>query len=128
METKYRGYLMKISGAVVNGKFFQSYKSTPNRQTDLDPWTDTMGYTHRNVLPHKRTTITFTTPPLCLEDKIELQSFFPDRTSIKIEYWNDEINDYSEGEFYAPDIDFEVLMPYEKTIWYRPITLELIEY
>lgn len=128
METNYKGYLIKVSGVLVSGKFFSSYKSTPNRQSDLDPWTDATGLTHRNVLPHTRTTITFTTPPLCLQDKIELQNLFPDRTSIEIEYWNDEINDYRTGEFYIPDTEFEVLMPYENTIVYRPITFELIEY
>ncbi len=128
MATNYRGYLMKVSGTIVSKKFFQNYKSIPNRQTDLNPWTDATGLTHRNVLPHKKSTITFTTPPLCLEDKIELQGLFPDRTLVSIEYWNDETNDYTAGEFYIPDVEFDILMPYENTVLYRPITFELIEY
>lgn len=128
MATNYRGYLMKVSGTIVSKKFFQNYKSTPNRQTDLNPWTDSTGLTHRNVLPHKKSTITFTTPPLYLEDKIELQGLFPDRTLVGIEYWNDETNNYTTGEFYIPDVEFDILMPYENTVLYRPITFELIEY
>lgn len=128
MATNYQGYLMKVSGTIVNGKHFQSFKTTPNRQSDLNPWTDATGLTHRNVLPHKKSTITFTTPPLYLEDKIELQALFPDRTMVNIEYWNDETNDYATGDFYIPDMEFDILMSYEKTVLYRPITFELIEY
>ena len=128
MATNYRGYLMKVSDSIVSGKFFQSYKSTPNRQSDLNPWTDSTGLTHRNVLPHTRSTITFTTPPLYLEDKIDLQRHFPKRTLVVIEYWNDETNDYATGNFYIPDVEFDVLMSYENTVLYRPITFELIEY
>lgn len=128
MATNYQGYLMKVSGTPVNGKFFQTYKSTPSRQSDLNPWTDATGLTHRNVLPHKRSTITFTTPPLYLEDKIELQALFPNRTLAIFEYWNDETNAYATGEFYIPDVEYDVLIPYENTILYRPITFEFIEY
>lgn len=124
----YKGYLLKAGGREVNRKFFQSYKTMPNRQTDLNPWTDTMGVTHRNVLPHKKTTVTFVTPPIYLPDKIELQALFPDRTSVTLEYWNDETNDYATGEFYIPDVEYEVLMAYANTIVYRPVTFELIEY
>lgn len=128
METNYKGYLLRVNGVRVDQKFFRDYKSAPNKQTDLNPWTDNVGVTHRNVLPHKRSTITFTTPPIYLEDKIELQGLFPDRTKVLLEYWNDEVNDYAEGEFYVPDVNYEIMMPFPKTIQYRPITIELIEY
>lgn len=128
METNYKGYLLRVNGVRVDQKFFCDYKSTPNKQTDLNPWTDNVGVTHRNVLPHKRSTVTFTTPPIYLEDKIELQGLFPDRTKVLLEYWNDETNDYAEGEFYVPDVSYEIMMPFPRTIQYRPITIELIEY
>lgn len=128
MDTKYKGFLLKAQGTIINGKFFQEYKTIPNKQTDLNPWTDNTGLTHRNVLPHKRTEIIFVTPRLYLPEKIELQSLLPDRTLVTLEYWNDEINDYSEGNFYIPDITYEVMMPYSDTILYRPITYDLIEY
>lgn len=126
--TNYQGYLLKAQGGIVSHRFFQTYKSTPNRQQDKNPWTDGTGETHRNVLPHLRSLIVFTTPPIMLEDKIELQAIFPNRTLVHLEYWNDEINDYCSGKFYIPDVEYEVLMPYEFTIAYRPITFELIEY
>ncbi len=59
MATNYQGYLMKVSDSIVSGKFFQSYKSTPNRQSDLKSMDGLDRITHRNVLPHTRTTITF---------------------------------------------------------------------
>lgn len=124
----YKGYLLRVDGVPVNSAFFRDYKSIPNTQTDLDPWTDNAGLTHRNVLPHKRSTITFTTPPLYLEDKIKLQALFPNRTKVALEYWNDETNDYTTGDFYVPDVTYEVMMLFSETIQYRPITYELIEY
>lgn len=126
--TNYKGFLMKINGNLLDHRFIRDYKSTPMKQTDINPWTDNNGITHRNVVPHRRTTITFMTPPLCLEDKIKLQELYPDRIRMEIEYWNDEINDYSKGEFYIPDVTFEVLMAYKDTIMYRPVTYEFIEY
>lgn len=126
--TNYKGYLLKVNGNVISHKYFHTYKTTPNRLTDKNPWTDGNGVTHRNVLPHKRSVLELTTPPLFLEDKIKLQNLLPDRTKLQIEYWNDEINDYATGEFYIPDVQYEVLMPYDDTVAYRPITFEIIEY
>lgn len=128
MANNYRGYLLKVNGIQISHKFFQEYKTTPNKQTDLNPWTDTNGKAHRNVLPHLRTEIVFTTPRLYLEEKIELQEIFGKRIKTTVEYWNDEDNQYSEGEFYIPDVTFEVMMPYDDTVIYRPVTYTLIEY
>ena len=126
--SEYRGYFLKVKGVPVNLKFFQEYESTPNGQTDLNPWTDTTGLTHRNVLPHTKSTIVFTTPRLHLKEKMELQELFPNRTNVELEYWNDDDNRYTEGVFYIPDIKFQVMMPYPDDVVYRPVTYTLVEY
>ena len=89
MATNYRGYLMKVNGEPVDQSLFQEYKSTPMKQSDLNPYTDAAGVTHREVLAHRRTEIVFTTPPICLDDKIKLQTYFPNRITVNLEYWND---------------------------------------
>lgn len=124
----YQGYLLKINGTILDNKYITAYDSVPNGQTDLDTYTDGQGVTHRNILPHTKTTISFTTPPLYLEDKIALTSLFPRRTKVNLEYWNDETNDYRKGEFYIPDISYEILTASSDTIAYRPIRYEFIEY
>ena len=127
----FQGYLLKIGGNKVPGRFTQSYTATPNQVQDIDSYQDVDGYLHREILPHTRTKIEFTTPHLWLEDKITLQSFFPNRLEepkITVEYWDDETNTYKIGEFYTPDIQYKVYRTKETDLQYYPIRIALIEY
>ena len=121
MATAFKGYLLKINGREVPVKYIASYKSTPNQRQDQDSYQDVTGQLHREVLPHTRTKIELTTKYLWLEDKIVFQSLFPNR-------WNDEINNYSSGEFYIPDITYEVYRVEDMDMEYKPIRVALIEY
>ena len=127
----FRGYLLKVEGKIVPGRFTQSYSSTPNQVQDMDSYQDVEGNLHREILPHTRTKIEFTTPHLWLEDKISLQSFFPNRhekPKMTVEYWNDEVNSYTTGEFYTPDIQYKVYRIKKNDIEYFPLRIALIEY
>lgn len=124
----FQGWLIKINGTEVNGKYIRDYKCTPNRQTDLDPWTDGTGKTHRNILPHVRTTITLTTPPLTQIDKAAFKKLFPRREQMEIQYWNDDEDAYKTGDFYVSDVEYEYLGILDGTLYYKPITIEFIEY
>lgn len=126
----FNGYLIKIGSIIISSKFIalNSYKSTPNQMTDLDSYTDSNGLLHRNVLPHKSTKIEFNTPPLTLATKIELQSLLPTRVKLSLTYWNDEENVYKTGDFYIPDITFEVSHHTANNIWYNPVRIAFIEY
>lgn len=125
---EFQGWLLKINGTEVDKKYIQNYKCTPNRQTDLDPWTDGTGETHRNILPHVRTTIALTTPPLTLADKAAFKGLFPVREKIEIEYWNDDEDIYKTGVFYVSDVEYEYLGILNGVLYYRPVTFEFIEY
>lgn len=126
----FKGYLLKIDGREFPNKFIfvSSYKSTPNQLQDLNSYRDANGKLHRNVLPHTLTKIEFNTPPLNLAKKIELQSYFPSRERLEVEYWNDETNDYRIGTFYMPDIPFEIYRLLENDIQYKQTRIALIEY
>lgn len=126
--SNYKGYVLKSPVGIVEEKYLTGFRSTPNRQTDKNSYTDGDGETHRKILPHLRTTITFTTPMLYLEDKIKLQAHFPKREIVQLEYWNDETNGYKSGKFYIPDVEFSHKMHYGNTILYEAITIELQEY
>lgn len=124
----FAGYLIKINGMVVPGEYINGYKAIPDRQQDKNSYTDSLGETHRNILPHTKTTITFTTSFLTLQDKRKLKGMFPKREYVELQYWNDDIDSYADGIFYVPDVEYEVLDYNKETIIYRPITFEFIEY
>lgn len=114
--------------------YFLEYSSTPNRISEEDAGTDQTGGLWRSPLPHKRSGIRFTTHIMQLEDKIVFQGII-NRSIVNsaerkayIEYWNDETNGYSTGYFYIPDIEYPVMDADSDTIYYNPISVELVEY
>lgn len=128
---EFLGHLLKIGNNIIPNRYLQSYSATPNQVQDTDSYQDVEGNLHREILPHTRTKIEFTTPYLWLEDKITLQSFFPNRMEqheITVEYWDDETNAYKTGKFYTPDIQYKVYRIRGKSIQYHPLRIALIEY
>lgn len=131
----FEGWLLKINGRLFPEKYIAhgSYSSTPNQQQDEDSYTDSLGELVRNVLPHTRSKIEWTTPMIHLAGKQEMQTFFPGgsgRIKANVEYWNDEDNAYTTGVFYLPDVKFDYydVDPETKDIRYKPIRIGLIEY
>ena len=125
----YQGYLMKVGVNTLDQYMAHgTYKSTPNRQMDLDSYRDANGNLKRNILPHTATTLEFTTPYLHLSDKQGLQSILPSRTKLTVTYWNDETNAYTTGDFYIPDVTYEVYSKTSNNIIYKPINFQFIQY
>lgn len=125
---EFQGHLLKINGTILPTKFIQTYKAAPDQQQDKDSYQDITGELHREVLPHTRSKIEFTTPYLWKSAKEELQSFFPYRKEVSVTYWNDERNEYVSGIFYIPDIEFQVYRIVGNDMEYFPIRVALIEY
>lgn len=128
---EFLGHLLKIGERIIPNKYLQSYSATPNQVQDIDSYQDVEGNLHREILPHTRTKLEFTTPYLWLEDKIVLQSFFPDRMEepkVTAEYWDDEANTYKTGVFYVPDIQYKIYRIRGANMQYFPIRIALIEY
>lgn len=127
----FKGYLLKIEGRELSNKYIVDYMATPNQIQDKDSYQDVDGNLHREILPHTRTKIEFQTPPMTLEEKKALLEYFPnrkDKPKLSVEYWNDERNEYTTGEFYVPDIQFKLLAIMGKSLLYRPFRVALIEY
>jgi len=91
----------------------------------------------RQTLPNYKTSISFSTHILYLDEKINFQSIITTAISAtgnavqrkcSVTYWNDETNSYASGYFYIPDIEFSVMDADGSNIYYNPITVELIEY
>lgn len=133
------GWLLKFGGQVFPHEYIKKggWKSTPNQRLENDPWSDTKGYLHRDVMDHNRTKIEFeTVDDLTLEEKIQCQNIINNAITNKAErkgkitYWNDETNTYEDAEVYIPDIDFTVneIDKKRNMIFYASIRIALIEY
>ena len=134
MANNYQGYLIKFGNNIMPNSYFNEYSSTPNQRLDSDAERDNLGNLQRSTLPNSKTTITFSTHILFLEEKLKFQEIInlsiinEAQRKCYITYWNDETNAYSSGYFYIPDIEFSLLDADAKTIKYNPISIELIEY
>lgn len=133
MATNYQGYLIKFGAAgIVPLHYIMEFTSTPRQRMESDAQRDQNGNLHRTTLPNFKTSIKLTTHILNLAEKITLQNLISYATSpqrkVQVTYWNDEINNYSSGWFYLPDIQFDIMDASTSNIIYNPISIELIEY
>lgn len=132
--SNYKGYLLKFGNTIMPNNYFSEYSSTPNQRMESDSQRDQLGDLHRATLPHCKTSISFSTHILSLDEKINFQNIINSAMTnslqrrVSVTYWNDETNTYCSGSFYIPDIEFQAMDANSTTIMYNPITVELIEY
>lgn len=130
----YQGYLLKFGNTEFPNTYFTEYSSTPDQRLDNDAERDDNGYLQRSTLPTGKTSITFSTHILHLNEKIHMQNIINSaivntaQRKCQVTYWNDETNSYDSGYFYIPDIEFSVMDATQNDILYNPISIELIEY
>lgn len=134
----FNGSLLKFSGDNFPLKyvFKESYKVTPNRRQDLDPYRDANGYLHRNTLSHTATTIQFQTKPMWNDQFEQMMNFIrghytnTQEKKLQITYYSPDINSYKTGNFYVPDVEYvmDLVDTVKNRILYLSTTLEFIEY
>ena len=134
MENNYKGYLLKFGNIIMPNSYFNEYSSTPNQRLESDAERDQKGDLQRATLPNGKTSITFSTHILFLEEKLRFQEIInlsiinEAQRKCFVEYWNDETNTYSSGYFYIPDVEYAIMDADAEDIRYNPISIELIEY
>lgn len=134
MANNYNGFLLRFGSLSFPNNYFLEYTSTPDQRLDTDAERDNTGYLHRSTLPNGKTSITFSTHILTLDEKIAMQNVFRSglvnstQRRYRVTYWDDETNSYKTSDFYMPDISYKVMDADDTTIRYNPITIELIEY
>ncbi len=134
MANNYNGFLIKFNNTVLPNNILLSYYSIPNQRLETSAERDSLGELQRDTLSNFKSSITFTTHILHLNEKIQLQNIINSSmiNSVQrkcfITYWNDETNSYYTGYFYIPDITFTVIDADADDIEYSPIEIELIEY
>lgn len=103
---------------------------------DLDPYYDSTGLLHRNVVSHTSANLKFSTPPMPMSEKNEMfakiRSMYTDTKArdCTIQYYNDETNSYDTADCYMAEPRFK---PMERNgitheILYDTIELEFIKY
>lgn len=143
MSSPFRGYMFKatVTGETFPNKFivFRTWKSTPNQREELKAYRDDNSRDLTRVTADgEKSVFSFKVRPgLHLADKIELQSFFRraeegvigrKQRKIRLEFWNDELNDYDTGDFYIPNTDFPIIRITDDDIIYDELELKFIEY
>lgn len=132
--SNYKGFLLKFGNTKFPNGYFAEYSSTPDQRIDTDAERDDNGNLQRTTLPTGKTSITFSTHILHLDEKINMQNIINSaivntaQRKCYVTYWNDETNSYDSGYFYIPDIEFSIMDADKTDIRYNPISIELIEY
>lgn len=113
---------------------YDTYVITPNMRLDLDSYRDADGLLHRNALKHTTTKIEFETPNLYEEDMEELMANIRSQyvnyseKNATCTYYDPENCTYKSGEFYIPDLKFQIYSTAQGEIIYRPTRFAFIEY
>lgn len=134
MANNYKGYLLKFGNIIMPNGYFTEYSSTPDQRLESDAERDNTGYLQRSTLPNGKTSITFSTHILHLDEKISFQNIINSsiinsvQRKCKVTFWDDEINDYKTSVFYIPDIEYQIIDASATDVRYNPISVELIEY
>lgn len=136
----FQGYLFKATGA--SAAFPMKYidettwESTPNQREELKAYRDdnTRDLT-RVTAAGRKTAISFETRSgLHKADKEAIQSYFTSNESdatqrrISLTYWNDEENNYKQGDFYRPNLTFKIKKITGNDIIYDKVKIDLVEY
>ena len=132
----YDGYLIKMGDSVFPNAYIleKSYKVSPNKRQDLDPFRDANGVLHRNVVNHRPSTVQFqirrpTSVTMNVINSI-LQGAFINEAERKLilTYYCPDLDTYQSGEFYVPNPEYTIDYIYNDVVYYDYFTMEFIEY
>lgn len=138
----FRGYFVRMIKGNTDWIFPMKYIKTgttefsPYKVMDLDPWYDSTGLLHRNVVSHTSATIKFSTPPMPIDEKetlfAKIRSMYTDTKArdCRVEYYNDETGGYDIADCYMVEPKFKPLERNGITgkILYDSVDIEFIKY
>lgn len=132
----FQGYLIKFGNSTFPLSLMDlgGWSAVPDQRLDAEAERDLDMELHRETSPNYKTKITIKTLPMYLSEKIAMQAVINDGMVDEVErrvtctYWNDSTNEYVTGEFYIPDITYQIDNISGNNILYNAITITLIEY
>ena len=135
----FSGYLIKLGGS--SGTEFplkyvklEGYTITPNQRMETEAKRAVTGLLHRNTVAHTASKIEFTTPNMTNLDVDAMMTLFRNAWTNTIErkltlyYYEMETDSYKTGDFYMPDIKFEIDHIDGNLIYYKECRVAFIEY
>lgn len=138
----FRGYYIKFIKGNTSWEFplslmkINTAEFSPYKVMDLDPYYDSIGLLHRNVVEHTSADLKFSMPPMPIRKKeevmLKIRSMMTDTRArdCRIEYYNDETGDYDTADCYMVEPKFRPMErnPITGQILYDSIDLEFIKY
>ena len=135
----YNGYLIKVGGQ--NGtelpmKYIKldGYNITPNQRMESSAKRAVTGELVRTTVAHTASKIEYTTPTLTNGDVDNMMTLFStnwisaSERKLKLQYYDMESNSYKEGDFYMPDIKFQIDHIDGNIVFYKDIRVAFIVY
>lgn len=137
----FNGRLIAVGGKDIPKEYIQynNYEATPNQRQDVDSQRDLNQDLHRNVSPHYKSVVKFTTRPLFeyqvrdLMDNYIRASYIDEKErKLEVEFFDPETGEYFSGEYYLVQPKFPIRVIEDRgnglTIKYDPIDFEFIQY
>lgn len=135
----FNGYLIKLggsSGTELPLKYIKldGYNITPNQRMESEAKRAITGVLHRTTVDHTASKIEFNTPIMTNNDVDAMMSLIrtywtsTKERKLTLQYYDMETNSYKEGEFYMPDVKFQILRIEGNTVYYKENRFAFIEY
>lgn len=135
----FEGYLFKAKGVSpfpIEYIALESWESTPNQREEIKAYRDdnTRNLTRVTAAGRKSVFSFETRDGLHLKDKKIIQKYFTDHESsaaerkITLVFWNEESNSYTEGDFYRPNMNFQIKKITDNDIIYNSLKFEFVQY
>lgn len=135
----FNGSLVQINGEEFPWQYIvaESYKVTPKRIQDLDPYRTESGWLIRNPVDHEPSTISFDTRKLDNTQLKDMMNFITSKYTnakerkLHLVYYNPITDDYSTGDFYLnSNLEYTIrqIDVKNKKIFYNEFTLDFVEY
>ncbi len=135
----YNGYLIKVggsSGTILPMKYIKldGYNITPNQRMETEAKRAVTGLLHRSTVAHTATKVEFNTPNMTNDDVDDMMTLFRNawtnttERKLVLQYYDMETNTYKTGDFYMPDIKFEIQWIKNNKVYYKEIRVAFIEY
>lgn len=124
----FQGYLLKINGIVLPNRYInmETYSSKPIIRRVLNSYYSQDGVFHENYSSHTTSVISFSTSTLKKAAVEAFLSYFPAKSGLTIEFWNQETATYyTSTTFNVDDLEFRHYKVRANDIIYQPISIVL---
>lgn len=127
--SNFRGYYVKIGNCTFTDPAISrdGLLIMPHLEQTQDAGVLASGKLEIKVLPHKRTKIQMTFPPMTLEQYKRYYAVIMSSMYLQVEYWNEGIDDYETGTFYHNDMAYKPI-PRSAEHWVEMQEIHLIEH